>query len=331
MGTHPTSIVVTRRKLLGLAGAASLATAMLGAARAEGGGAPASGGPGFANSTPIRVGAAALRVRRRDTMVAFYRDAIGLALLAEAGDRAVLGIDGVPLLTLVDAPEAAFEPPTQAGLFHIAFLMPDRRDLARWLVHAALTRVPLTGFADHSVSEAVYLDDPEGNGLEIYADRPADRWEWSGGVVTMGTHPLDIDAILDLTTTERDTYDGAPAGLRIGHIHLRVGDIPAGRGFYERAIGLASTRGDRGDAAFLSSGGYHHHVALNTWNSAGAGRRDPRSTGLDWFSLEVAGPGVFAAQAERLKAGGRDVTPAGNGVETIDPWGTRVRLLPGGA
>ncbi|MFC0219528.1 VOC family protein [Pseudochelatococcus lubricantis] len=325
------SIVATRRALLGLAGAASLSAAMAGAVRAEGGSSTASAGPGFANGTPVSIGAAALRVLRRDTMTAFYRDAIGLSLLAEADGRSVLGVDGIPLLTLIDAPDASFEPPTQAGLFHIAFLMPERRDLAQWLVHAAYTRVPLSGFADHNVSEAVYLDDPEGNGLEIYADRPADRWEWKDGVVTMGTHQLDMDAILDLTTTERDTYRGAPAGLRIGHIHLRVGDIPAGRGFYEKALGLASTRGDRRDAAFLSSGGYHHHVALNVWNSAGAGRRDPRSTGLDWFSLRVREAAIVEAQSARLAAGGLAVTPVENGVEALDPWGTRVRLLSGAA
>lgn len=327
------SIVATRRTLLGLAGAASLSAATAGALRAEGGSPAASAAarPGFANGTPVSVGAAALRVLRRDTMTAFYRDAIGLSLLAEADDRSVLGVDGIPLLTLVEAPGAPFEPPTQAGLFHIAFLMPERRDLAQWLVHAAHTRVPLSGFADHNVSEAVYLDDPEGNGLEIYADRPADRWEWKDGVVTMGTHRLDIDAILDLTTTERDTYRGAPAGLRIGHIHLRVGDIPAGRRFYETALGLASTRGDRRDAAFLSSGGYHHHVALNVWNSAGAGRRDPHSTGLDWFSLTIREPAIVEAQSARLAAGGQAVTPVDNGVEALDPWGTRVRLLAGEA
>lgn len=323
------SMVATRRTLFRLAGAASLTMAMQGAVRAEGG--VVSAGPGFANSTPVSIGAAALRVRRRDAMTAFYRDAIGLSPLAEEGDRAVLGVDGVPLLTLVDAGDAAFEPPTQAGLFHIAFLMPERRYLAQWLVHAAFTRLPLSGFADHSVSEAVYLDDPEGNGLEIYADRPAGEWAWHDGVVTMGTHPLDIDAILDLTTTERDTYAGAPAGLRIGHIHLRVGDVSVGRRFYEQALGLVSTRGDRRDAAFLSSGGYHHHVALNTWNSAGAGMRDPRSTGLDWFSLNVRDGALIDGQSSRLKAAGLAVRPVGNGVETTDPWGTRVRLLAGEA
>lgn len=323
--------IVTRRALLRLAGAASVTAAMAGAVRAEGGGSVFTPGPGFANSTPVSVATAALRVRRRDTVAAFYREAIGLALLEEGPGYSVLGVPGVPLLTLVDAGDAFFEPPTQAGLFHIAFLMPDRRSLAEWLVHAAHTRVPLSGFADHNVSEAVYLNDPEGNGIEVYVDRPASEWQWNGDVVTMGTHPLDIDGILDLTTPERDIYTGAPAGLRIGHIHLRVGAIAEGRRFYEQGLGLASTRGQRADAAFLSSGGYHHHVALNTWNSAGAGLRDPRSTGLDWFSLRVGGRAIAEAQSERLSASGATVTVRDDGIEAIDPWGTRVRLLAASA
>ncbi len=323
-------IVSTRRALLKLAGAASLSAALAGAVRAEGGAAAAvSAAPGFANLTPVSIGAAALRVGDRDRVTAFYREAIGLSVLAQASDRTVLGAGGVALLTLIDTPDAEIEPPTKAGLFHIAFLMPGRRELAQWLVHAAFTRVPLSGFADHNVSEAVYLEDPEGNGLEIYADRPASDWEWKDGVVTMGTHTLDIDAILDLTTTERDTYTGAPEGLRIGHIHLRVGDIAAGRRFYGQALGLDSTRGERRDAAFLSSGGYHHHVALNTWNSAGAGARDPRTTGLDWFSLKARDGATVDAQAARLRGDGWTVAAIADGVEATDPWGTRVRLLTG--
>lgn len=332
------NIDLTRRRLLRLAGAASASAAMAGAVRAEGGllhlldrtpqaDDPDPGTLPFANLTPVRCGEAALRVRDLDMMVGFYRDAIGLATLDRSESGAIMGVAGVPLLHLLSRPDAPFERPSEAGLFHIAFLMPTRTDLARWLVHAAFTQVRLTGFADHSVSEAIYLDDPEGNGLEIYADRPKERWQWSGDVVTMGTHPLDVDALIALTDTTRDTYAGAPGRLRIGHMHLRVGDIAAGRQFYERTLGLDSTRGDNPSSAFLSSGGYHHHLAMNVWNSTGAQTRDDATTGLDWFSLHVTDGDILGGQIQRLNLSREAAAGGSGGIEARDPWGTLVRLM----
>lgn len=319
----------TRRTLLRLAGASSLATAAAFAARAEGGpvSAPAAG-PGFASRTPIRIGAAALKVRDIERMTGYYRDVLGLSVLARGSASVTLGTAAGALLTLEPKPGAAIEPPTAAGLFHIAFLMPSRQDLARWLVHVARNQTPLTGFADHSVSEAVYLNDPEGNGIEVYADRPPDRWRWEGGRVVMGTHRLDVDDILSLTDTQASNYAKAPDGLRIGHVHLRVGDVDAGDRFYRDLLGLAPTS-RRDTASFLSSGGYHHHLAMNTWNSAGAGRRDDGRTGLSWFALMTQTPELMAAQAERFARAGVATTPVAGGFETADPWGTRVRLLQG--
>ncbi|WP_336812653.1 VOC family protein [Bosea sp. MMO-172] len=319
----------TRRFLLQLAGVASLAGAASLAARAEGGpvAAPAAG-PGFASKTPIRIGAAALKVRDIERMTGYYRDVIGLSVLARGAASVTLGTAEGALLTLEPKPGAALEPPTAAGLFHIAFLMPSRRDLARWLVHVARNQTPLTGFADHSVSEAVYLNDPEGNGIEVYADRPAENWRWDNGRVVMGTHRLDVDGILSLTNTGISDYARAPDGLRIGHIHLRVGDVDAGDRFYKDLLGLAPTS-RRDTASFLSSGGYHHHLALNTWNSAGAGLRDEASTGLAWFSLMTQKPDLMAAQAERLTGAKLTAAPIAGGFESLDPWGTRVRLLQG--
>ncbi|WP_306223943.1 VOC family protein [Bosea beijingensis] len=319
----------TRRFLLQLAGAASLSGAASLAARAEGGpvAAPAAG-PGFASKTPIRIGAAALKVRDIERITSYYRDVIGLSVLARGAASVTLGTAEGALLTLEPKPGAALEPPTAAGLFHIAFLMPSRRDLARWLVHVARNQTPLTGFADHSVSEAVYLNDPEGNGIEVYADRPAENWRWDNGRVVMGTHRLDVDGILSLTNTGISDYAKAPDGLRIGHIHLRVGDVDAGDKFYKDLLGLAPTS-RRDTASFLSSGGYHHHLALNTWNSAGAGLRDEASTGLAWFSLMTQKPELMAAQAERLAGAKLTAAPISGGFESLDPWGTRVRLLQG--
>jgi catechol 2,3-dioxygenase len=324
------TIDLTRRTLLQLAGAATLTVAAAAAARAEGmtgaemTAAPA--GPTFANRTPMRVGMVTLRVRDLDRVANFYRDVIGLAVIERNGTAAKLGAGGVALLILEARPEAPFGAQDTAGLFHTAFLMPTRKDLARWLVHVARHRVPLSGFADHLVSESVYLNDPEGNGIEVYADRAPAAWKWQNGVVAMATDPLNIDDLLTLTDIKVSDYAGAPDGLRIGHIHLRVGDIQKAETFYRAAIGLDVTRKREG-ASFLSSGRYHHHVATNVWQSQGAGPRSDGETGLAWFSLDVEKADILAAQRQRLATIGAKVETLGNGIETADPWGTRIRLI----
>lgn len=322
----------TRRHTLKFAGISCAATALAGALKAEGGTPAANAATTlpFAVTTPMHIGQAALRVRDLDPMIDYYRSVLGMNEVGRTARGVTLGVGSVPLLDLVHKPAADFESPTSAGLFHIAYLMPSRKDLARWLVHAALRQVPLSGFADHNVSEAVYLNDPEGNGIEVYSDRPKDAWVWSGRVVKMGTEPLDVDNLVALTDTKTDHYEVAPPGMRIGHIHLRVGEIAAARGFYEQAVGLQPTQDARSDASFLSSGGYHHHLAVNTWNSRGAKERNAMETGLDWFSITVRNPDDLEAQKTRLRAAGYVLVEMENDmVEAIDPWGTRLRLVPG--
>ncbi|MCP4621092.1 MAG: VOC family protein [Bradyrhizobium sp.] len=314
---------MTRRTILQMAGASSLAAAASAAARAEGNN---GGGPTFASRTPMRVGMATLRVRKLDPVADFYRDVIGLAVMERSATSATLGAGGVKLLVLEANADVAQESKRAAGLYHTAFLMPTRKDLARWLVHAAIHRVPLSGFTDHRVSESVYLDDPEGNGIEVYADRDPALWQWNAGTVTMGTDQLDIDGLVSLTNTKISDYAKAPDGMRIGHMHLRVGDLAQASGFYRNTIGFDPTR-ERQGAAFLSSGRYHHHLGLNVWQSAGAGRRDDKATGLAWFSLEIAKPDLFAAQEERLRKATSDVVTLADGIEVSDPWGTRIRLI----
>src|SRR3954465_12484678 len=244
------TIDLTRRTLLELAGAASLAMAAAGAARAEG--APQGGAPTYASRTPMRVGMVTLRVKNLDRVADYYRDVIGLAVMERSAAAARLGTAGIPPLVLEARPDAAIEPRNAAGLYHTAFLMPTRKDLARWLVHAAGNRMKLSGFADHLVSESVYLDDPEGNGIEVYADRDPSQWQWSEGSVAMATDQLDIDNLVSLTNTKASDYAHAPNGLRIGHMHLRVGDLAKADAFYRGTIGLDPTR-SRNGAAFLSS------------------------------------------------------------------------------
>jgi catechol 2,3-dioxygenase len=322
------ALSLTRRRLLQLASASCPALAMIGAVKAEGGTAAGAvqAGALLANRTPMRIGSVALRVRDLEKMTSYYRDVLGLAVLERTGAQARLGAGGVALLTLEHRPAAVLEPPTSAGLYHTAFLMPSRKDLARWLVHVSTNRVPLTGFADHLVSEAVYLDDPEGNGIEVYSDRDPSQWQWSDGAVTMGTEQLDIDGILSLTNVRVNDYAQAPEGLRIGHMHLRVGGLEPAAAFYRDTIGFAPTR-QRNGATFLSSGGYHHHVGMNVWQSARAGMRDEAATGLAWFSLHVTEPAILEQQEQRLRQSGAAIAAITGGIETADPWGTKLRVL----
>lgn len=198
------TIDLTRRTLLQLAGASSLAMAAAGAARAEG--APQGGGPTYANRTPMRVGMVTLRVKNLDKVANYYRDVIGLTVMERSASAAKLGTAGIALLVLEARPDAEIEPRNAAGLYHTAFLMPTRKDLARWLVAAASHRVPLSGFADHLVSESVYLDDPEGNGIEVYADRDPSQWQWSEGSVKMASDELNIPDLLSLTNARVPDY-----------------------------------------------------------------------------------------------------------------------------
>jgi catechol 2,3-dioxygenase len=277
----------------------------------------------FANRTPLRIGAVGLKARDLSRLTDFYTDAIGLQVIDRDAKTARLGAGGVTLLALEAAPNALPDDPRTAGLFHTAFLQPTRADLARWLVHAANTRVALSGASDHLVSEAIYLDDPEGNGIEVYRDRLPEEWRWSGDRIQMATDRLDLDNLA--ADAGNMAYAGAPGGLRIGHIHLRVGDLAATQKFYCDVVGLNPTAG-RGGALFMSSGRYHHHVGSNIWHSAGAGTRDDDRAGLSWFAIEAADGAERDAAIKRLRDANVPLANGQNGAEARDPFGTRLRL-----
>jgi catechol 2,3-dioxygenase len=277
----------------------------------------------FANTTPLRIGAVGLKARDLSRLTDFYTNAIGLQVIDRDTKTARLGAGGITLLELEAAPNAMPDDPRTAGLYHTAFLQPTRQDLARWLVHAASNRVALTGASDHAVSEAIYLDDPEGNGIEVYRDRKPEEWRWNGERIHMTTERLDLDNLA--ADNGNAAYTGAPAGLRVGHIHLRVGDLAATQKFYCDTIGLEPTAG-RGGALFMSSGRYHHHIGSNVWHSAGATMRDDARSGLSWFALEAADPAERDTVMKRLKDAKAPLSESANGTETRDPFGTRVRL-----
>jgi len=216
------------------------------------------------------MGAVEVTVADLGRSLGYYRDQIGLDVLGQDDGRASLGgHGGLELLGLVEEPGAR-PADGYTGLFHFALLLPERRDLARWLGHAGRDRVQLTGLSDHFVSESIYLRDPDHHGIEIYADRPREIWE--GQVMErMTTMPLNVDDLLgELDDPSAEAYDGIPAGTTIGHVHLRVSEIPETIRFYRDVLGFDLMAALGPQAAFFSAGGYHHHLGANTWESAGA-------------------------------------------------------------
>lgn len=244
-----------------------------------------------------------LTVRDLDRVTRFYQDVIGLTPIATDASSVWLGVDGRKLLLLLHRPDLRPVDHANAGLFHTAFLLPTRADLGRWLTHAAASDITVQGAADHLVSEAVYLADPEGNGIEIYADRPRTAWRWEGTQIVMANARLDLRALMALDPTP---WSGAPSGTTIGHVHLQVGDIATAEPLYVAGLGLDITR-RMPQALFISADGYHHHLALNTWNSQGAGPRDPTRAGLATVTLRTDAPRPSAT----------------------DPWGTVMAFTTG--
>ncbi len=261
-------------------------------------------------SAPVEIGRVTLTVRDLPAMTAFYQTALGLHLLSGDAASAQLGAGDRVLLELRGDPAARRSSPREAGLFHTAFLMPSRAALARWLIHAADSHVSLQGASDHHVSEAIYLADPEGNGIEVYADRPRRNWTGPDGALKVTTEALDLN---DLARTADGPWSGAPEGTVVGHVHLQVGAVPQAEAFYRDILGLAVMTHYPG-AAFYGSGGYHHHIATNVWNSRGAGPRALPATGLTGLEFR-ADPAEYDA-----------ITARTGGPATADPWGTPITL-----
>ncbi|MBL8583969.1 MAG: VOC family protein [Rhizobiaceae bacterium] len=263
----------------------------------------------FSAMTPVSVAKVGLRARDADLLAGYYRDVLGLQELSRDGTVRTLGAAGRPLLEIEHDPAARPEDPRSAGLFHTAFLLPRRADLGRWIRYAIEQRLPVDGASDHLVSEAIYLTDPEGNGIEIYSDRPKDGWGWDGDQVRMSTEQLDINAIVAEVPAGDAGWQGAPAGTIVGHVHLRVGDPAAAEAWWRDQFGFDTVAHYGNQAVFLSSGGYHHHIGANSWQSRGAGKREEGLTGLTFVEMRSA------------------LAPAPSSHD--DPWGTSIRTVPG--
>ncbi|MFD1647506.1 VOC family protein [Haloarchaeobius litoreus] len=273
-----------------------------------------------ADTSPGRV---ALAVSDLDRQVEFYRDVVGLDVTARGDDNVTLGTPAEPLLELQAAPDASERGQTETGLYHVALLFPSRGALGD-VLRRVRERWRLTGASDHGVSEALYLTDPEGNGVELYRDRPRADWPVTDdGRVRMGVDQLDIDAITDLACGKA----GIPDETTVGHVHLEVSDLAAAERFYVDTLGLTVRQRYADAALFLAAGDYHHHLGLNTWNN----RRDPPAgRGLRWFELLLPDDSSFDAVESRLRGGDVAVRrpDEGDGIELTDPDGIALRLRP---
>ena len=279
--------------------------------------------------TTTSMGAVHVSVADLDRSLAYYGDTFGLAVLEEGSRAASLGAGDIELLGLVEEPGA---PPASrhTGLYHFALRVPERVDLARWLAHAARDRVTLLGMSDHFVSEAIYLTDPDGHGIEIYHDRP--RVAWEGLVASrMTTDPLDVaDLMGEVEDPATEPFDGLPAGTEMGHVHLQVADVAATIDFYRDVLGFDVMAELFGSAAFLAAGGYHHHVGANTWHSLGAPPPPAGTAALRHATIVLPDAGERDRVAARVEATGQAPESREDGVLVRDPSGIGLLLAASG-
>ena len=268
-----------------------------------------------------QLGAIRLRVADADRLSRFYEEAIGLQVL-EVGPVTRLGVGGRSLVELEAAPDAPPRPAHTTGLFHLAILVPSRADLAQALRRVVAKGWRLSGASDHLVSEALYLSDPEGNGIELYRDRPRGEWPVAGGALRMDTLPLDLGSLLS-EVDEANGDAGMPAGTTLGHVHLQVSDLTAAERFWADALGFDVTVRGYPGALFVSAGGYHHHVGLNTWAGSGAPSPPDGALGLDQFEVVLPDADAVSEAGARLAAAG-PVELVDGGVRTADPSGNAV-------
>jgi catechol 2,3-dioxygenase len=273
------------------------------------------------------IGAVRLTVADLARSRQFYERAVGLQATQRDDGSLALAVAGeAPVIELAADPAAPPLNRRATGLYHLAILLPTRHDLALALRRLAETRWPLDGASDHLVSEALYLSDPDGNGIEIYRDRPREDWPHEDGALQMATNPLDLESLLGELAGQDDRSESAPPGTRIGHVHLQVADLAEAEAFYSGALGFDVTVRGYPGALFVSAGGYHHHIGLNTWHSAGASPPAPGSIGLRSFDVALPTSDELDRTLERVRAAGVDAKLANGTAIVRDPSGNTVRL-----
>jgi catechol 2,3-dioxygenase len=278
-----------------------------------------------------RLGPVELTVSDVERAVAFYRGAIGLRAHARGEGRAALGTGGEDLLVLVEN-RAARPAGRHAGLYHVALLFPSRAELARAAVRLAVAHTAIQGASDHETHEAIYLADPDGNGLELAADRPREQWPnlHDPSLFAGGPQPLDLDGLLALVA-EQPPVPQAQAGLGVGHVHLHVADTAAALRFYTEVVGFETVIELGTAAAFVAVGGYHHHLAFNTWRGRGVGPAPADAVGLRHWTVYVPGAGAVGAVRTRIERAGLEyerAMVAGGGLLVRDPSGNAVLIAP---
>jgi catechol 2,3-dioxygenase len=270
----------------------------------------------------LQLGVAALRVSDADRSLDFYVNKIGLALRGRTGTTAMLGTRENDVLRLDIKPGISPRNYHETGLYHVAILVPDRPALGAAIARLAANNVRL-GAADHLVSEAIYVWDPDNNGIEIYRDRPREEWTWHGDQVQMANRPLDFEGLLSQPDVEALASQPMKSGTRVGHIHLEVDDLAKARKFYGEVVGFSPTATLPG-AQFLSAGGYHHHLGTNIWDSRNGPPPSPDTAGISLMTIELPDAASVEALKARLEAAGTGTKTNDNGIDFIDPWHTPV-------
>src|SRR5215204_1277590 len=269
----------------------------------------------------LRLGAVHLTVTDLDRSVVFYEDVIGLRLHRREDGVAAMGVGEEDLIVLYEEPRAR-RAGRHAGLYHYALLFPSREGLAHAALRLAETKTPIQGASDHGTHEAIYLPDPDGNGIELAADRPREGWpqplEYAGG-----PHPLDLDGLLAAVAGEEPQAQAEP-GLKIGHVHLHVGDLQRGVGFYRNVLGFDLMTLIPGEAAFVSAGGYHHHLGFNIWRGEGVPPVPEGRVGLRHWTVVLDDPEDVAAVSGRIREAGIATEERGAAYLVRDPWGIAV-------
>jgi catechol 2,3-dioxygenase len=273
------------------------------------------------------VGTVALTVSDLSRVASFYEQVLGLRPAAQDDGRIVLSApDGPALVELRGDSGALPRDPHAPGLFHLALLMPDRRELAMALARLAVHRWPLDGASDHLVSEALYLSDPEGNGIEIYSDRPRAEWPQHEGSLAMATLPLNLENLQAELNGAHEVAPDAPGGTTMGHVHLQVSDLHRADQFYVGVLGFEVTVRRYPGALFVSAGGYHHHLGLNTWHSAGSPPAPPGTAGLRTFEVVLPNADELDKVLARVHESGLDIASEAGGQLVRDPFGNGVLL-----
>jgi catechol 2,3-dioxygenase len=282
--------------------------------------------PGYRLPDDAHVGAVRLQVSDLHRSITYYERVIGLRVTARATDRADLAAHGDDRTLVSLHSKSGISPAPRRGafgLYHFALLVPDRAELGRFAAHLASIDERV-GMADHLVSEALYLWDPDSLGIEVYADRPRHLWEQDGRQLVMATDPLDVPSLV--SAGGRRAWRGMPAGTTVGHVHLHVGDLEDAEAFYHRALGFDKTVWNYPGALFLAAGGYHHHLGTNTWSPGPSARPDEAQL-LEW-ELVVPRREDVSAAAHSLRDSGYSVNDTDCGSVAADPWGTHLRVVP---